>query len=231
MRIDIITLFPKMFEGPFSESIIKRAQEKGILEINIHNLRTWTHDKRKTVDDKPFGGGVGMVIKVGPVYRAIKELRTNDSVIVLMTPQGKKLEQRMCNKFSTQGHLIIICGHYEGFDERIREHLIDKEISIGDYVLTGGELPAMVLVDSIARLIPGVLGKKESFATESFQTAKTTGGLLEYPQYTQPAEFTTEEGETWAVPEALTSGHHEKIKQWRQEQSRIRTEERRPDLL
>ena len=238
MKIDIITLFPKMFEGPFSESILKRAREKELVEIKTHDLRKWTDDKRKTVDDNPFGGGVGMVMKVEPVYKALKELKKTkpplsggkQSTVILMTPQGEKLEQKLSNKFSTQPHLILLCGHYEGVDERIRKHLIDQEISIGDYVLTGGELPAMVLVDSIVRLIPGVVGKEESVQTESFQEI---GGkeLLEYPQYTQPAKFTTEKGVEWTVPEVLTSGHHQNIEKWRYEQAVKRTRERRPELL
>jgi tRNA (guanine37-N1)-methyltransferase len=190
MKIDIITLFPQMFESPFSESIVKRAQEKGLVEINIHDLRKWTDDKRKTVDDKPFGGGAGMVLKVEPVYKALKELRTTESIVILTTPQGEKLEQSMSKQFSTHSHLIILCGHYEGIDERIRTNLIDREISIGDYVLTGGELPAMVIIDSIVRLIPGVLGKEESFEKESFEEVNGQK-LLEYPQNTQPAEFST----------------------------------------
>lgn len=230
MKIDIITLFPEMFEGPFTESIMKRAQDKGLVEINIHNLRDWTDDKHKTVDDKPFGGGAGMVLKVEPIYKALKELRTEESIVILMTPQGEKLEQELSNKFSTHKHLILICGHYEGFDERIRTHLIDIELSIGDYVLTGGELPAMVFVDSIVRLIPGVLGKEESFETESFQQDSETK-LLEYPHYTQPAEFTTEEGEVWNVPDVLLSGHHQNIMDWRMKKSAERTAQKRPDLL
>lgn len=230
MKIDIITLFPKMFEGPFAESIVKRAQDKGLIEIQIHDLRKWTNDKRKTVDDKPFGGGVGMVMKVEPVYRAIKELQTKESLVVYTTPQGKKLEQSLSNKFSTHSHLIILCGHYEGLDERVIENLVDVEVSIGDYILTGGELPAMVIVDSIARLIPGVLGKEESHQNESF--AEVGGNkLLEYPHYTQPAEFITDEGEKWTVPDVLLSGHHENIERWRKERSIKRTRERRPDLL
>ncbi len=230
MKIDIITLFPQMFSGPFDESIVKRAQDKGLVEIEIHDLRKWTDDKRKTVDDKPFGGGAGMVMKVEPVYRAVKELRTEDSLVIYTTPQGRKLEQSLSNKFSTQTHLIILCGHYEGLDERARENLIDVEVSIGDFVLTGGELPAMVIVDSIVRLIPGVLGKEESHQNESFMEVDGTK-LLEHPHYTQPAEFVTDEGETWAVPDVLLSGHHENIEKWRKEQSVKRTEERRPDLL
>lgn len=238
MKIDILTLFPKMFTGPFDESIIKRAQEKEIIEINIHNLRKWTTDKHKTVDDRPFGGGAGMVLKVEPVYRALKELnpplsplgRGEKGNVILMTPQGKKLEQNLSKKFSTQSHLIIICGHYEGIDERIRTNLADYEISIGDYVLTGGELPSMVFIDSIVRLIPGVVGKEESIQTESFQEVEGKT-LLEYPQYTQPAEFETDEGEKWSAPEILLSGHHANIERWRKEESLARTKKRRPDLL
>ena len=229
MKIDIITLFPKMFEGPFSESIVNRAREKDLVEINIHNLRNWATDKRKTVDDRPFGGGAGMVLKVEPLYKAIEELRTEESLVIYTTPQGEKLAQEMSNKFSTQNHLIIICGHYEGLDERIRENLVDVEISIGDYVLTGGELPAMVIVDSIVRLIPGVLSKEESFLNESFSDTKNK--TLEHPHYTQPAKFTTSKGDVWEVPDILLSGNHYEIDNWRQEQSIKRTKCKRPDLL
>jgi len=221
MKIDILTLFPKMFKGPFDESIIKRAQEKGLVEIKIHNLRKWAKDKHKTVDDRPFGGGVGMVLMIEPIYKALKELRQKDSRIILLTPQGKVFNQKLARKFSKEKHLIFICGHYEGVDERIREHLIDEEISIGDYVLTGGELPAMVVVDTIVRLIPGVLEKAEATKNESFST-KT----LEHPQYTRPANF-----KGWQVPEVLLSGNHKKIAEWRKKKSLERTKKRRPDLV
>jgi len=222
MKIDIITLFPKMFDGPFAESIIKRAQEKGLLKINIHNLRKWTKDKHKTVDDHSFGGGTGMVLMVEPVYKALKELKKKESKVILLTPQGKVFKQEKAKKLSKEKHLIFICGHYEGADERIREKLVDEEISIGDYVLTGGELPAMVVIDTITRLIPGVLSKKEAKEIESFSFK----GLLEYPQYTRPANF-----KGWPVPEILLSGNHQKINEWREKKALEKTKKRRPDLL
>ena len=221
MKIDILTLFPKMFKGPFDESIVKRAQEKKLVEVKIHNLRKWAKDKHKTVDDRPFGGGVGMVLMIEPIYKALKELRQKDSKVILLTPQGKVFNQKLAKKLSKEKHMIFICGHYEGVDERIREHLIDEEISIGDYVLTGGELPAMVVIDTLVRLIPGVLEKPEAIKNESFST-KT----LEYPQYTRPANF-----KGWKVPETLLSGNHKKIAAWRKKKSLERTKKRRPDLL
>ncbi len=222
MKIDIITLFPEMFKGPFAESIIKRAQEKGLLKINIHNLRKWTKDKHKTVDDHSFGGGTGMVLMVEPVYKALKELKKKESKVILLTPQGKVFKQEKAKKLSKEKHLIFICGHYEGADERIREKLVDEEISIGDYVLTGGELPAMVVIDTITRLIPGVLSKKEAKEIESFSFK----GLLEYPQYTRPANF-----KGWPVPEILLSGNHQKINEWREKKALEKTKKRRPALL
>jgi len=222
MKIDIITLFPEMFKGPFAESIIKRAQEKGLLKINIHNLRKWTKDKHKTVDDHSFGGGTGMVLMVEPIYKALKELKKKESKVILLTPQGKVFKQEKAKKLSKEKHLIFICGHYEGADERIREKLVDEEISIGDYVLTGGELPAMVVIDTITRLIPGVLSKKEAKEIESFSFK----GLLEYPQYTRPANF-----KGWPVPEILLSGNHQKINEWREKKALEKTKKRRPALL
>jgi tRNA (guanine37-N1)-methyltransferase len=230
MHIDILTLFPKMFENILGESMLKIAQKKGIAKIAVHNLRDWTSDNHKTADDKPFGGGPGMVMKVEPVYLALEELGVRVQVpgsrvqrkkkVILVTPQGKRFDQKTAKRLSKEKQLILICGHYEGIDERIRE-LVDEEISIGDYILTCGELPAMVLVDSIVRLIPGVLGKGESLNFESFER-----GLLEYPQYTRPAEY-----RGMKVPEILLSGDHKKIESWRMEQAHERTRERRPDLL
>jgi len=225
MKIDIITLFPQMFSGPFDESIVHRAQEKKLVEINIHNLRDWAVDERGTVDDRPFGGGPGMLLKAQPVFDAVETLKSKikdqRSKIVLMTPQGKPFSQKIAQDISKLESLILVCGHYEGVDERIREHLVDEEISIGDYVLTGGELPAMVVVDATVRLIPGVLEKKEAIELESFTTT-----LLEYPQYTRPEDF-----RGFRVPEILLSGNHQEIKKWREEQTEKRTKERRPDLL
>jgi tRNA (guanine37-N1)-methyltransferase len=221
MRIDILTLFPKMFKGPFGESIVQRAQEKDLITIKIHNLRQWAKDKRRTVDDRPFGGGTGMVLMIKPLNQALKELRQKNSKVILLTPQGKPFNQKTAQKLAKLRHLILICGHYEGVDERVREHLIDEEISIGDYILTGGELPAMVVVDTISRLIPGVIEKPEAIKNESFQTS-----TLEYPQYTRPANF-----KGWQVPKILLSGDHQKIEKWRKKKALKRTKQRRPDLL
>jgi len=221
MKIDILTLFPKMFQGPFNESIIKRAQEKGLVEIKIHNLRKWTKDKHKTADDRPFGGGTGMILMIEPIYDALKELKKKETRVILLTPQGKIFNQKMAQNLSKEKHLIFICGHYEGIDERVREHLVDEEISIGDYVLTGGELPSMIVLDTLIRLIPGVLKKKEAIKDESFSSKS-----LEYPQYTRPANF-----KGWQVPEALLSGDHKKIAEWRKKKALERTKKQRPDLL
>lgn len=209
-----------MFAGPFEESMLKRAQDKGLVEIKIHDLRQWAGDERGTVDDKPYGGGPGMILIIEPIYKAITALKQPNSRVILMTPQGKKFDQHQARELATLDHLILITGHYEGFDERVRQ-LADAEISIGDYVLTGGELPAMVVVDTVVRLIPGVIGKEASLQEESF-----TSGLLEYPQYTRPEEF-----KSMRVPEILLSGHHAAIAKWRQDQAAKRTQERRPDLL
>ncbi len=220
MKIDIFTLFPKMFEGPFNESIVKRAMDKNLVEINIHDLRKWGLNERKTVDDRPYGGGVGMVLMIEPIYNALKELKEKETKVILLTPQGKPFKQEFAKALSLEKHLILICGHYEGFDERIRT-LVDEEISIGDYVLTGGELPAMVVVDSIVRLIPTVLKTEEATELESFTEEK----LLEYPQYTRPEDFNG-----LKVPEILLSGNHGEINKWRKEKALEKTKVRRPDL-
>lgn len=219
IRIGVLTLFPKMFENILGESILKRAQNKGLVAIKIHNLRDWTSDKHKTADDKPFGGGPGMVMKIEPIFKAIEELKKGSKVI-LLTPQGAKLDQQSARKLAKEKSLVLICGHYEGVDERVRA-LADEEISIGDYILTCGEIPALVLIDSVVRLIPGVLGDDESAASESFEN-----NLLEYPQYTRPAEF-----KGMKVPEVLLSGDHKKIEEWRKKEAVARTKSRRPDLL
>lgn len=221
IKIDILTLFPAMFKGPFEESIIKRAQEKDLVGINIHNLRDWSTDKHATVDDRPYGGGVGMILMIGPIYRAVKQLKKKQSKVILLTPQGKVFNQKIAKRLSQKKHLILLCGHYEGVDERVRKHLVDEEISIGDYILTGGELPAMIVVDTIVRLIPKVIKKKEAIIEESFSE-----NLLEYPQFTRPPEF-----KDWKVPEVLLSGNHLKIKKWRESKALERTKKRRPDLL
>ena len=219
-----------MFKGPFAESIVERAQNKGLVEIKIHNLRDWTEDKRKTVDDKPYGGGVGMVMKIEPIDKAIEEVKSQKlkvkntiqkSKVILTSPRGKMFNQKIAKELSQLDHLIIICGHYEGVDERVTEHLIDEEISIGDYVLTGGEIPAMIMTDTIVRLIPGVLEKDDATVNESF-----TENLLENPQYTRPEDY-----KGWKVPEILLSGDHKKIQEWQKQESLEKTEKERPDLI
>lgn len=209
-----------MFDGPFNESIIKRALDKNLAEIKIHDLREWGLGERRTVDDRPYGGGIGMVLMVEPISNALEELKTKDSKVILMTPQGEPFKQSLAKNLSSEKHLILICGHYEGFDERIRS-LVDKEISIGDYVLTGGELPAMVVAETIIRLLPGVLEKEDATAFESFSEEN----LLEYPQYTRPEEFKGQK-----VPEILLSGNHPEIEKWRKEEALKKTKIKRPDL-
>ncbi len=256
MKIDILTLFPKMFKGPFDESIVKRAQEKKLVEIKIHNLRHWAKDKHKTVDDRPFGGGTGMVLMVEPIDHALRDLKYQVSSLpgwqagikcqektsarvgarrgapkktILLTPKGKLLNQQKAQQLSKLDHLILLCGHYEGVDERVKKHLIDEEISIGDYILTGGELPAMVLVDSLVRLIPGVLKKEEAIQKESFssyQLPATSYQLIEYPHYSRPANY-----KGWKVPKVLLSGNHKEIEKWRLKKALELTKKRRPDLL
>ena len=221
MKVDIVTLFPEMFSGPLDESILKRAREKGLVEICLHGLRDFTRDTHKLVDDRPFGGGPGMVIKPEPVFEAVETLRENDSRVLMMTPSGKSFTQGESRKLSLASHLIVLCGNYEGFDERIRSTLVDEVYSIGDYVLTGGELPAMVITDAVARLVPGVLGNPESAQTESF-----SDGLLEAPQYTRPRSY-----RGWSVPDVLLSGHHGEIDAWRKAEGRRLTEAMRPDLI
>lgn len=221
MEIDIITLFPSMFQGPLDESIIKRARDNGFLKLRLVDLRDFTHDKHRTVDDRPFGGGPGMLLKPEPLFDAVESLRREDSRVLLMGPCGIPYRQAKARSLSHEKHLILICASYEGVDERVREYLIDEEISIGDYVLTNGALPAMVIVDSVTRLLPGVLGHEESPVDESF-----SDGLLEHPQYTRPADF-----RGMKAPDILFSGHHAEIAKWRRQQSEKRTASLRPDLL
>jgi tRNA (guanine37-N1)-methyltransferase len=224
MKVDVLTLFPEMMDGVFNSSILGKAQEKGIVSLNAINFREYSGSKHGTVDDTPYGGGGGMVLKPEPIFSAVEDLlsRTSSSPrVILMCPQGETFTQQKAEELSAEEHLIFICGHYEGYDERIREHLVTDELSIGDYVLTGGELPAMVAIDSIVRLLPGVLGNETSAVTDSFST-----GLLEYPHYTRPAEF-----RGWKVPDVLLSGHHANIELWRREQALKRTLQRRPDML
>ncbi len=232
MKIDIITIFPKMFVGPFKESIIKRAINKKLVEIKIHDLRKWSKDKHRTIDDKPYGGGKGMIMMIEPIAKALASLKSKKQnlnlKVILLSPRGKIFNQKKAKELSNLDHLILICGHYEGVDERVSK-LIDEEISIGDYVLTGGEIPAMVVVDSVVRLIPGVLKSRETIKNESFQLVKINGKnlkLLEYPQYTRPEVY-----KGWRVPKILLSGNHHQIEKWRLKQSLKLTRQRRPDLL
>lgn len=220
MKVDVLTLFPAMFAGPLDESILRRARESGRLEMALHNLRDWTHDRHRTVDGTPYGGGPGMVLKPEPIFEAIDELATDTTQVVMLTPQGEPFRQATARRLSAHEHLLLLCGSYEGFDERIRTR-VHHEISIGDYVLTNGALPAMVVIDAVTRLLPGVLGDDASSVEESFSE-----NTLDYPQYTRPAEYRGLE-----VPEVLQNGNHAAIEQWRREQAEQRTRERRPDLL
>src|SRR5512136_2100605 len=221
MKIDVLPLFPAMFAGPLDESIIKRAREAGRLDLAIHNLRDWAHDRHKTVDDRPFGGGPGMLLKPEPLFEAIESLRREKTRVVLLSPAGRRFNQAIARELAQQEDLLLVTGHYEGFDERVREALADDELSIGDYVLTNGALPVMVIIDAVTRLLPGVLGDEGSARDDSFSQ-----GLLEYPQFTRPSEF-----RGMKVPDVLLSGNHAEIARWRAEQARLRTQERRPDLL
>ncbi|QFG02116.1 tRNA (guanosine(37)-N1)-methyltransferase TrmD [Tepidiforma bonchosmolovskayae] len=224
MRIDVLTLFPEAFRGPLDVSIVKRAREDGLLDLHIHDIREHATDRHRTVDDYPFGGGQGMVMRVDVLDRALEHVRAQAperGLVVYLTPAGERLNDRIVRELAAEPRLILVCGRYEGVDERFVEHCVDREISIGDYVLTGGELPAMVLIDAVTRHIPGALGDAASPEEESF-----ADGLLEHPQYTRPAEY-----RGWKVPEVLLSGHHAKIAAWRREQRLARTRERRPDLL
>jgi tRNA (guanine37-N1)-methyltransferase len=221
MKIDVLTLFPAMFAGPLDESIIMRARKSGLLDLKIHNLRDWTHDRHKTVDDRPFGGGPGMLLKPEPIFEAVESLKRAETKVILLSPSGRKFNQEIARELAREKDLLLVTGHYEGFDERIRETLADDELSIGDFVVTNGALPAMVVIDAVARLLPGVLGDDESSHDESF-----SAGLLEYPQYTRPAEF-----RGLKVPEVLLNGNHAEIEKWRRAQAKLRTEKQRPDLM
>lgn len=222
MHIDVLTLFPEMFFSPLGSSLLKKAMDAGKFTFKAHQLRDWAIDSHGTVDSPPFGGGAGMVLRVEPFDAALRQLDPEHTAHrILMTPQGTPFCQQRARELSSYEHLIILCGHYEGFDERIREHLIDEEISLGDFVLTGGEIPALAVIEATVRLLPGVVGKEESLADESH-----SDGLLEYPHYTRPEVYNK-----WTVPEVLLSGHHAKIEAWRREQSVQRTKLRRPDLI
>lgn len=226
MRIDILTLFPEMFEGPFSVGLFQRALARDLVKVKLHNFREQTHDRHNSVDDYPFGGGAGMLLKPEPIFETVEMLLNEPDgetppPVILLTPQGRVFNQQIAAELAEQPRMVLICGRYEGVDERVREHLATDEISIGDYVLGGGELAAMVVVDAVTRLIPGVVGSEESAADDSHTT-----GLLEYPQYTRPSQF-----RDWAVPEVLLSGNHARIAEWRRQQSIDRTRQRRPELL
>ena len=223
MHIEVFSLFPGMFEGVFNASIMKKAQEKGAVTFNVTDFRAYSENKHSQVDDYPYGGGAGMVLKPEPLFNAVESLQTSGKAprVILMCPQGERLTQKKAEELAQEENLVFLCGHYEGYDERIREHLVTDEISIGDFVLTGGELPAMTVIDAVVRLLPGVLGQQDSHIQDSFST-----GLLEHPHYTRPADF-----RGYKVPDVLLSGNHAKIDQWREEQSFKRTLQRRPDLL
>lgn len=221
LKVDFLTLFPAMLDGFLTESMLGRAQKNGILELRAHNIRDWAEGKHKITDDRPFGGGPGMLMKPEPVFAAIEELQSSECTRIYMCPDGEKLSPQIASELAKAKHLIILSGHYEGIDERIRECVIDREISIGDYVLTNGTLPAAVLVDTVARYVPGVLGEENSLSADSFNN-----NLLSFPQYTRPAEF-----RGMKVPEVLMSGNHGEIERWRRERQVERTNKRRPDIL
>jgi tRNA (guanine37-N1)-methyltransferase len=223
IKFDVLSIFPEMFFSPLNFSLLKKAQEKRLINICLHDIRNWASDKHRMTDDAPYGGGCGMVMKVEPLERAVAEIKGNvqEAQVILMTPQGETFNQKIAAELAEKKQIIIICGRYEGVDERVRKHIADREISIGDYILTGGELSALVLIDAVSRLIPGFLGNAQSSCSESF-----SDGLLEYPQYTRPAEY-----KSWCVPEVLISGNHAEIENWRKLESLRRTYQRRPDLL
>ena len=224
MRFDVITIFPGVFTGPLDASVLRRARDSGLVEVHVHDLRDWATDRHRSVDDYTFGGGPGMVLKPEPLFaaaEAVQGLVRPVAKTVLLTPQGRRLDRALVADLAAEPRLLLLCGRYEGVDERVREHLVDVEVSAGDFVVSGGELPALLLIDAVARLVPGVLGGEGSLAEESFE-----GGLLEYPQYTRPAQF-----REWGVPEVLLSGDHAEIARWRRQARLLRTRERRPDLL
>jgi len=229
MIFHVLTIFPEYFQGPFDHGMIRRGQDAGALEIRIHNLRDWTSDRHKTVDDRPFGGAEGMLLKPEPIFLAVESIfpeRTPDRKVVLLSAQGRLFSQPMANRLAQAAEVLFICGRYEGVDERVAAHLANEEVSIGDFVLSGGELAAAVMIDAIARLLPGVLGNEDSRVFESFQEGGHGGGLLDCPQWTRPADF-----RGWKVPEVLLSGHHEEIRRWRRRAALEKTARLRPDLL
>ena len=230
MIFHVLTIFPEFFAGPFAHGVVKRAQDSGVLDIRIHNLRDWTEDRHKTVDDRPFGGGAGMVLKPEPLFQAVESIfpppRGPERKVLLLSAQGRMFDQDSANRLSGEAELLLICGRYEGVDERVAEHLADDEISIGNYVLSGGELAAAVVIDAVARLLPGVLGNESSAPFDSFQTGGHGGGLLDCPHWTRPAEF-----RGWKAPEVLLNGNHEEIRKFRERAAREKTERLRPDLI
>ncbi len=230
MVFDVLTIFPEFFRGPFEHGVVARAREAGLLDICVHDLRNWTFDRHRTVDDRPFGGGEGMLLKPEPLFLAVESIwpeRTPDRKVVLLSAQGRMFDQRMAREFASLSGILLICGRYEGVDERVAEHLADEEVSIGDFVLSGGELAAAVVVDAVARLLPGVLGNEDSALNESFSAVDNSeeASLLDWPQYTRPAEF-----RGWKVPEVLVSGHHEQIRRWRRQAALEKMQRLRPDL-
>ena len=216
MKFDIITIFPNIFSSYFKESLVQKAIKNRLISVNIHNLRDWADDAHRTVDDKPFGGGLGMVMKVEPIYKAVVKIKKKGGKVILFTPRGKKFNQQLAAKLSKEKQLVLICGRYEGVDERVAKNIADLELSIGDYDLMGGELPAMVVIETISRLIPGVIGKKELLG----ERVTKEGGFIEYAQYTRPEIFKAQ-GKNWKVPEVLTSGDHKKIQEWRNKNSKV----------
>lgn len=220
LTIHLVTLFPDFFESPLQESLLQKAQAKGLVRFCVHNLRDWTHDRHKTADDKPFGGGAGMVLKPEPLFECVEEIGKK-AWVVLMDPQGEPMSQALAHKLSKKKNLVLIAGHYEGIDQRVKEHLVDQEVSVGDFITMGGEAPALCVIEAVTRLIPGVLGNAESIQHESFQTP-----LLEYPHYTRPREY-----RGWKVPDVLVSGHHREVDLWRRKAAEQVTRQKRPDLL
>jgi tRNA (guanine37-N1)-methyltransferase len=229
MTFNVLTIFPEFFEGPFAHGVVKRAKDAGLLDIRIHNLRDWTFDRHKTVDDRPFGGGEGMVLKPEPLFLAVESIwpeRRPDQKVILLSAQGRMFDQAMANRLATESELLLICGRYEGVDERVAEHLADEEVSIGNYVLSGGELAAAVILDAVARLLPGVLGNKTSAASDSFQETAHGDGLLDCPHWTRPADF-----RGWKAPQVLLDGNHAEIRKFRRTAALEKTRRLRPDLL
>lgn len=225
MVFHILTIFPDFFDGPFRHGVVAKAAEAGLIHIHIHDLRDWTHDRHRTVDDRPFGGGEGMLLKAEPIFEAVENIwpaRTVEQRLVLLSAQGRRFDQEAARRLTGYQELLLICGRYEGVDERVAEHLADEELSVGDFVLSGGELAAAIILDCVARLVPGVLGNQDSSIQESFGEK----GLLDCPQYTRPADF-----RGWKVPQVLLSGHHEEVRRWREEAARAKTARNRPDLL